>query len=118
MTCIVMTFCVCSGRRWKYEKQAHLHCMAFRKTQPTRQDYSEAELAHALLAIPQDSRQTTDQATHQDTDQTTDQATHQDTDQDRDEDRQQAREQDREQATDQDREQDREQATDQDREQA
>ena len=81
-----MTFCVCSGRRWKYEKQAHLHCMAFRKTQSTRQDYSEAELAHALLAIPQDR--------HQDRDEDRQQAM----DQDRDQDRQQATDQDREHA--------------------
>lgn len=40
--------------RWKYEKDVHLHCMAFRKTTPTRQDYSELEDSCHQLYIPQD----------------------------------------------------------------
>lgn len=40
--------------RWKYWKDTHLHCMAFRKTLPTRQDYSELEQSCDQLYIPQD----------------------------------------------------------------
>ena len=40
--------------RWKYDKLSHLHCMAFRKVKPTRQDYSDVMLHHLSLAIPQD----------------------------------------------------------------
>ena len=40
--------------RWKYCKNMHLHCMAFRKTLPTRQDYCEFEGSCDLLFIPQD----------------------------------------------------------------
>ena len=40
--------------RWKYYKDTHLHCMAFRKTQP-RSDYNELlEKSCYCLYIPQD----------------------------------------------------------------
>ena len=42
--------------RWKYVKQTHLHCMAFRKT-CTVTDLSAAMSNHRLLAIPQDSQE-------------------------------------------------------------
>ena len=45
---------ISSGCRWKYEKLAHLHCMAFRKTEHTRREYSDVMSHHALLAIAQD----------------------------------------------------------------
>lgn len=40
--------------RWKYWKDTHLHCMAFRKIMPTREDYSELEQRCHQLYIPQD----------------------------------------------------------------
>lgn len=40
--------------QWKYWKDKHLHCMAFRKTQATKQDYSDLGESCTLLYIPQD----------------------------------------------------------------
>lgn len=40
--------------RWRYVKDTHLHCMAFRKTNLTL-DYSHLAHTHTLLSIPQDS---------------------------------------------------------------
>lgn len=40
--------------RWKYWKDTHLHCLAFRKTMPTRHDYSQLENSCDQLYIPQD----------------------------------------------------------------
>lgn len=40
--------------RWKYCKDTHLHCMAFRKTEPTKQDYKVLEGSSDELYIPQD----------------------------------------------------------------
>lgn len=53
---IVLSVYIVSWHRWKYEKMTHLHCMAFRKTQMTRIDYSDVMSQHALLEIPQDKR--------------------------------------------------------------
>ena len=44
--------------RWRYEKLTHLHCMAFRKTQPAGSQYESAMQHHTLLAIPQDKPKT------------------------------------------------------------
>ena len=40
--------------RWKYFKDTHLHCMAFRKSQKTKDDYSNLEKNCDLLYITQD----------------------------------------------------------------
>lgn len=40
--------------RWKYFKDTHLHCMAFRKSQKTRDSYSNLEKSCHLLYISQD----------------------------------------------------------------
>ena len=40
--------------RWKYVKDTHLHCMAFRKTR-TSMDYGSCLASHHMLYIPQDS---------------------------------------------------------------
>lgn len=40
--------------RWKYEKLAHLHCMAFCKTRTMRDYDSIMSSYHLLLTIPQD----------------------------------------------------------------
>lgn len=40
--------------RWRYVKDTHLHCMAFRKTQ-VNVDYGGCLAEHHLLSIPQDS---------------------------------------------------------------
>lgn len=40
--------------RWKYFKDTHLHCMAFRKSQKTRDTYSSLEKTCDLLYITQD----------------------------------------------------------------
>ena len=42
--------------RWKYEKDTHLHCMAFRKTKHTK-DYLTLSESHPMLFIPQDSHE-------------------------------------------------------------
>ena len=40
--------------RWKYSKDNHLHCMAFRKTR-IDVDYGSCLASHHMLYIPQDS---------------------------------------------------------------
>ena len=40
--------------RWKYFKDVHLHCMAFRKIMPTQQDYAKTMENSHQLYIPQD----------------------------------------------------------------
>ena len=42
--------------RWRYIKDTHLHCMAFRKTRNIV-DYSALASSHPLLCIPQDSQE-------------------------------------------------------------
>lgn len=43
--------------RWKYFKDIHMHCLAFRKTQLTKQDYGELDKTSHLLHIPQDKQE-------------------------------------------------------------
>ncbi len=43
--------------RWRYVKDTHLHCMAFRKTGGLISDYSHLAHTHALLSIPQDNQE-------------------------------------------------------------
>lgn len=51
--------------RWKYLKDTHLHCMAFRKTQVTQHDYCQLEEISHLLYIVQDKhRKSTQSADH------------------------------------------------------
>ena len=48
--------------RWKYVKETHLHCLAFRKTTTTRStDYSkQLDNFHHLMYIPQDAHKEED----------------------------------------------------------
>lgn len=43
--------------RWKYVKETHLHCLAFRKTSHTLDYSKQLESFHQMMFIPQDSHE-------------------------------------------------------------